>query len=185
MRTAPKFSDGHQPTTSLNTSDTTKRQQKSLANYSKLLTGYRLTGAGSLALQRRRPSMWPGAPRSMPDGSFLARAASALSVRPHVASRLSILCSTNCSTNSPSGVCRRHDRFEPSPFSRSRRRKGRGEARGAGAGHSRRGCVPASPVVGVRRQPPARVPFGSAGRADVRTARPLAFGVHTEPIRDV
>ena len=104
--------------------------------------------------------MWPGAPRSMPDGSFLARAASALSVRPHVASRLSILCSTNCSTNSPSGVCRRHDRFEPSPFSRSRRRKGRGEARGAGAGHSRRGCVPASPVVGVRRKPPARVPFG-------------------------
>jgi hypothetical protein len=68
---------------------------------------------------------------------------------------LSILCSTNCSTNSPPGVCRRHDRFEPSPFSRSRRRKGRGEARGAGAGHSRRGCVPASPVVGVRRQPPA------------------------------
>ena len=33
VRTAPKFSDGHQPTTSLNTSDTTQRQQKSLANY--------------------------------------------------------------------------------------------------------------------------------------------------------
>ena len=179
MRTAPKFSDGHQPTTSLNTSDTTKRQQKSLANYSKLLTGYRLTGAGSLALQRRRPAMWPGAPRSMPEGSFLARAASVLFTRTHVASRLSILCSSRSSTNSPSGVSRHRDRTGPSPFTRSRRRKGRVGARGAGAGHSRRGCVPASPVVGVRRQPPARVPFGSAGRADVRTARPLAFSVHT------
>ena len=110
--------------------------------------------------------MWPGAPRSMPDGSFLARASSALLLRPHVASWSSILCSANCSANSPPGVCRRHDRFEPPPFSRSRRRKGRGEARGAGAGHSRRGCMPTSPVVGVRRQPPARVPFDSAGRAD-------------------
>ena len=150
-----------------------------------LLPASSLTRNTRNALQRRRPAMWPGAPRSMPEGSFLARAASALSVRPHGASRLSILCSANCSTNSPPGVCRRHDRFEPSPFSRSRRRKGRGEARGAGAGHSRRGCVPASPVVGVRRQPPARVPFGSAGRADVRTAHPLAYGLHTEPIRDV
>ena len=34
MRTTRKIPDGHQPTTSLNTSDTTKRQQKSLlANY--------------------------------------------------------------------------------------------------------------------------------------------------------
>ena len=33
LRTTPTFSDGHQPTTSLNTSDITKRQQKPLANY--------------------------------------------------------------------------------------------------------------------------------------------------------
>ena len=57
------------------------------------------------------------------------------------------------SANSPPGVSRRHDRTQPSPFSRLCRRKGRGEARGAGPGHPRRGCMPASPVVGVRRQP--------------------------------
>ena len=116
-----------------------------------------MAGAGSLALQRRRPAMWPGAPRSMPEGSFLARAASVLFTRTHVASRLSILCSSRSSTNSPSGVSRHRDRTGPSPFTRSRRRKGRVGARGTGAGHSRRGrgCVPASPVVGVRRQPPA------------------------------
>ena len=119
------------------------------------LSGYRLEGAASLALQWQRPAIWSGAPRSMPNSSFLARAASALLARAHVASRLSILCSSRFSTNSPSGVCRRHDRTELSLFSRSRRRQGQGGARGAGAGHSRRGCVPASPIVGVRRQPPA------------------------------
>ena len=99
--------------------------------------------------------MWPGAPRSMPEGSFLARAASALLTRAHVASRLSILCSSRSSTNSSSGVSRHRDRTGPIPFHPEPPKKGPGRGarrwRGPLASWVRAGL----PVVGVRCQPPA------------------------------
>ena len=161
-----------------NTSDTIKRQQsaeQSLATSIRLSVERQMLAALLCSHGDPRCGLAPSAPRSMPDGSFLARAASVLSVRAQVTSRLRIICSRRASV--VCGVSRRHDRTGPSPFSRSRRRKGWGEARGTGPGHSRRGCVPVLPRrwrSAPARQPPARVYFGSSvGRADVRFVRLL------------
>ena len=131
--------------------------------------------------------MWPGAPRSVPDGSFLARAASVLFlVRAQVASRLSILCSSRRRrTAHLASLDATIELNHPLSAGAADGRAGSRRAALAWVTRVVNACRPppslafgSSPIVGVRRQPPAdpsRVCFGSAGRVHVRTERPLVF----------
>ena len=101
--------------------------------------------------------MWPGAPRSIPDGSFLVRAALVLLARAHVAWRLSVLCSSwrreqpTWRLSTPRSKC-----TIPLQLLLPTEGTGRGARRWPGslASGAHAGCRP--PPSMVRRQPRAR-----------------------------